>query len=112
MAMTMEMISPPGRNFPGRFLPAGELSLSLGVFRPTEAVESISDPPSDLGFRGRQYTRGGDSRSGPGWPHHWVARPGAGMLNGDEEFIWFDYATEVLIVPCMIQDADGLCAYL
>jgi hypothetical protein len=30
MTMTMAMISPPpGRNFPGRFLPAGELFLSL-----------------------------------------------------------------------------------
>jgi hypothetical protein len=37
---------------------------------------SISDPLIDLGFRGRQYTRGGDSRSGPGWPHPRVARPG------------------------------------
>jgi hypothetical protein len=41
----------PGRNFPGRFLPAEEL-FSLGVFCPTEAEESISDPPFVLGFRG------------------------------------------------------------
>jgi hypothetical protein len=34
----------PGRNFPGRFLPAGEL-FSLGVFRPAEAAVSISDAP-------------------------------------------------------------------
>jgi hypothetical protein len=34
----------PGRNFPGRFLPIGEL-FSHGVFRPAEAVVSISDPP-------------------------------------------------------------------
>jgi hypothetical protein len=34
----------PGKNFPGRFLPTGEL-FSLGVFRPTEAAVSISDPP-------------------------------------------------------------------
>jgi hypothetical protein len=39
---------------------------------------SISDPPLDLGFRGRQYTRGSDGRSGPGWPHHRAARPGVG----------------------------------
>jgi hypothetical protein len=38
----------------------------------------ISDPPLVLGFWGRQYTRGGDGRSGPGWPHPRVARPGAG----------------------------------
>jgi hypothetical protein len=34
----------PGRNFPGRFLPAGEL-FSLSVFRPAEAAVSISEPP-------------------------------------------------------------------
>jgi hypothetical protein len=35
---------PPGRNFPDRFLPAGEL-FSLCVFCPAEAAESICDPP-------------------------------------------------------------------
>jgi hypothetical protein len=54
MVMTMTMISSPGRNFPDRFLPAGEL-FSLGIFRSAEAVVFISDPPLDLGFRGRQY---------------------------------------------------------
>jgi hypothetical protein len=34
----------PGRNFPGRFLPAGEL-FSLGVFHPAEAAVSISESP-------------------------------------------------------------------
>jgi hypothetical protein len=34
----------PGRNFPSRFLPAGE-PFSLSVFRPTEVAMSISDPP-------------------------------------------------------------------
>jgi hypothetical protein len=34
----------PGRNSPGRFLPAREL-FSLIVFRPAEAAVSISDPP-------------------------------------------------------------------
>ena len=34
----------PGRNFPGRFLSAGELSLS-GVLRPAEAAVSNSEPP-------------------------------------------------------------------
>jgi hypothetical protein len=39
-------------------------------------VESISDGPPDLGFRGRWYTRGGNGSSGPGWPHHRPARLG------------------------------------
>jgi hypothetical protein len=48
----------PGRNFPGRFLPAGEL-FSLDVFRPAEAAVSISDPPSRLRFSGTTiYARG------------------------------------------------------
>jgi hypothetical protein len=34
----------PGKNFPDRFLPAGEL-FSLGVFIPAEASMSISDAP-------------------------------------------------------------------
>jgi hypothetical protein len=34
----------PGRNFPGIFLPTGEL-FSLSVFRPAEAAVSISDAP-------------------------------------------------------------------
>jgi hypothetical protein len=46
------------RNFPGRFLPAREL-FSLGVFRPAEAVESISDSPLGLRFsRTTIYARG------------------------------------------------------
>jgi hypothetical protein len=46
MVMTMATIFPsPGRNFPRRFLPAGDL-FSLGVFHPAEAAVSISDPPS------------------------------------------------------------------
>jgi hypothetical protein len=36
-------------------------------------------PPIILGFWGQPYTREGDGRSGPGWPHHWVARPGPGL---------------------------------
>jgi hypothetical protein len=39
----------PGRNFPGRFLPAREF-FSLSVFCPAEAAVSISDPLLDLGF--------------------------------------------------------------
>ena len=38
MAMTMATISPSGREFPDRFLPAGEL-FSLSGFRLAEAAE-------------------------------------------------------------------------
>jgi hypothetical protein len=37
---------------------------------------SISDPPLGLGFQGWQYTRGGNGRSGLGWPRPRAARPG------------------------------------
>jgi hypothetical protein len=44
MVMTMAMISPLREGIsPGRFLPAGELSLS--VLRPAEAAVSNSEPP-------------------------------------------------------------------
>jgi hypothetical protein len=51
MAMTMATIShiPEGISLIDSCLPE---SLSLCVFRPAEAVESISDPPLDLCFRG------------------------------------------------------------
>jgi hypothetical protein len=39
---------------------------------------SISEPPLDLGFRGRWNTRRGDGRSGPGRPHNRPARPRVG----------------------------------
>jgi hypothetical protein len=70
MAMVMMTISPlrEGISRADFYLP--ESFLSLCVFRPTEAAESISDPLSVLGFWGRPYTREGDGRSGPGWPHH------------------------------------------
>jgi hypothetical protein len=48
----------PGRNFPGRFLPAREL-FSLDIFRPTEAAVFISDSPPCLRFLGTTiYARG------------------------------------------------------
>jgi hypothetical protein len=52
MVMTMAMISPlrEGISPADLFLP--ESFLSLGVFRPTEAAESISDHPSSLRFLG------------------------------------------------------------
>jgi hypothetical protein len=74
MMMTMATISPLQEGISPADFCLPESFLSLCVFRPAEAAESISDPPFVLGFRGRQYTREGDGRSGPGWPHHWVAR--------------------------------------
>jgi hypothetical protein len=52
IAMTMPTISllQEGISLADFCLP--ESFFSLGVFRPTEAVESISDPPLVLGFRG------------------------------------------------------------
>jgi hypothetical protein len=52
MAMTMAMISPlrEGISLADSCLP--ENYLSLCVFRPTKAVEFISDPPSCLSFWG------------------------------------------------------------
>jgi hypothetical protein len=47
-----------------------ESFLSLCVFRPAEVAESICNPPLGLRFSGRQYTRGGAGRGGPGRPHH------------------------------------------
>jgi hypothetical protein len=44
----------PGRNFPGRFLPTEELSLSV-CFLPCRGGGSLILPPV-LGFQGRQYT--------------------------------------------------------
>jgi hypothetical protein len=44
----------PGRNFPDRILPAGEL-----FYRTAEAVVSISEPPLSLRFSGTTiYTKG------------------------------------------------------
>jgi hypothetical protein len=51
-------------------------SFSLSVFSALQRRWCLSLIPLDLGFRGRQYMRGGDGRSGPGWPHPRVARPG------------------------------------
>jgi hypothetical protein len=58
MAMTMAMISPlrEGISLADFFLP--ESFFSVCVFRPTEAAESISDPPWVLGFRGDDIREG------------------------------------------------------
>jgi hypothetical protein len=53
MVLTMAMISPLREGiFPADFSLPESFSLS-GVFRPTEAVVSISEPSLDLGFQGR-----------------------------------------------------------
>jgi hypothetical protein len=72
MTVTMATISPlwEGISLADFCLP--ESFLSLCVFRPAEVAESFYDPPS-LRFLGRRYTRRGDSRGGPGRPHHWAA---------------------------------------
>jgi hypothetical protein len=53
MVITMAMISPLREGIsPVDFCLPESFSLS-GVFRPTEAAVSISEPSLDLGFRGR-----------------------------------------------------------
>lgn len=53
MVMTMVTISPLREGIsPADFCLPESFSLS-GVFRPAEAAVSISEPPLDLGFRGR-----------------------------------------------------------
>jgi hypothetical protein len=76
MAMTMATISPLREGISPADFCLPESFLSLCVFCPAEVAESISDPPG-LRFSGRRYTQGGAGRGGPGWPHHWVARPRA-----------------------------------
>jgi hypothetical protein len=71
MAMTMATISPLREGiYPADFcLPESFLSMSLCVFRPAEAAESISDSPSSLRFSGMTiYARGC-------W-QKWAAPPG------------------------------------
>jgi hypothetical protein len=53
MAMTMATISPLREGISPADLCLRESFSLSGVFRPAEAAVSISQPPSDLGFRGR-----------------------------------------------------------
>jgi hypothetical protein len=53
MAMMMATISPLREGISPADCCLPESFLSLGVFRPAEAAESISDPPWILGFRRR-----------------------------------------------------------
>jgi hypothetical protein len=80
MVMMMAMISPLREGIsPADFcLPE---SFSLSVFSAPQRRRCLSLIPPDLGFWGRPYTREGDARSGPGWPHPRVARPGAGLCH-------------------------------
>jgi hypothetical protein len=77
MAMTMATISPlwEGISLADFYRP--ESFLSLCVFHPAEAAESISDPPR-LRFWGTAIYARGAGRGGLGQPHHWVAWPRAG----------------------------------
>jgi hypothetical protein len=78
MMMTMATFSPlrEGISLEDFCLPE---SFSLSVFSAPQKRRCLSlIPPLDLGFLGRQYTRGGDGSSGPGWPHHRAAHPGVG----------------------------------
>jgi hypothetical protein len=52
MSMTMAMISPLWEGISPAYFYLPESFLSLCVFRPAEAMESISDPPN-LRFSGR-----------------------------------------------------------
>jgi hypothetical protein len=68
MAMTMATISPPREGISPVDFCLPESFLSLCVFRPTEAAESISDPPR-LRFSGTTiYARGRWQKWARGWP--------------------------------------------
>jgi hypothetical protein len=56
MAMMMATISPLREGISPADSCLPESFLSVCVFRPAEAVESISDPSLGLRFSGRQYT--------------------------------------------------------
>jgi hypothetical protein len=82
MTVIMAMISPlrEGISLADFCLP--ESFLSLCIFHPAEAAESICDPHSRLRFPRGRYTRRGVGTGGPGWPHHLVARPGLARARG------------------------------
>jgi hypothetical protein len=59
MVMTMAMISPLREGISPAYFYLPESFLSLCVFHPAEAAESISNPPSGLRFSGMTiYVRG------------------------------------------------------
>jgi hypothetical protein len=78
MTMKMATFSPFREGISPADFCLPESFLSMCVFCPAEAAESIFDPPLGLRFSRRRYTRGGNGRGGPGRPHHQVARPRAG----------------------------------
>jgi hypothetical protein len=78
MMMTMATISPHREEISSADFCLPE-SFSLSVFSAPQRRRCLSlIYPLDLGFRGQQYTRGGNGSSGLGWPHHRVARPRVG----------------------------------
>jgi hypothetical protein len=66
MVMTMAMISPLREGISPADFCLPESFLSLCVFRPAEAAESISDPPWILGFRGDDIHEGALAEVGQG----------------------------------------------
>jgi hypothetical protein len=66
MAMTMAMISPLREGISSADFCLSECFLSLCVFRPVEAVESICDPPWVLGFQGHDIREGAMAEVGQG----------------------------------------------
>jgi hypothetical protein len=77
MTVTMAMIPPPGRNLPGRFLPAGEL-FSLCGFPPRSGGGIfLCSLPLYLGFSGDEIREGTMSEVGQG--HHTMPRRGQGV---------------------------------
>jgi hypothetical protein len=77
MAVTMAMISPLQEGISPADFCLPESFLSVCVFRPAEAAESICDPPPSLRFSGRRYTRGGMAEVGQGG--HTTRRCGLGL---------------------------------
>ena len=63
-----DVFHPPGRNFPSRFLPAGEL-FSLCCFPSAEAAENSLDGSVGLRVSGGRSTPKGAARCEPGAPH-------------------------------------------
>jgi hypothetical protein len=100
MAVMMAMISPlQGGISPVDFyLPKSFLSVC--VFRPAEAAESICDPPG-LRFSGRRYTRRGGTKGGPGRPHHLVARP-SGYFRLPAKYEFLGIFLELLVFRNMV----------
>jgi hypothetical protein len=80
MRVTMVTISPPpGRNFPRRFLSAGELSLSLCFLPRRGGGVFMRSSPLVLGFRGDDICEGALAEVGQGGHTTW--RRGLGLAH-------------------------------